>query len=108
MTRRLPLYALAHARAGDKGNDSIISVWPYDCRHFDLIARQLTPERLQKAYPRLFRGPIEVQPYPQLGGIHIVLRDALEGGVNASLGLDGHGKSWSYLVLRLEIEVDEP
>jgi hypothetical protein len=27
----------------------------------------------------------------------------LEGGVNASLGLDSHGKSWSYLLLGLEL-----
>jgi hypothetical protein len=29
-----------------------------------------------------------------------------EGGVNASLNLDSHGKSWSYLLLALEVEID--
>jgi hypothetical protein len=33
-----------------------------------------------------------------------VLRDALEGGVNSSLNLDSHGKSWSYLILGLELD----
>lgn len=108
MTRRVPLHTLAHARAGDKGDDSIVSVWPFDPRHFEPIARQLTPRRLKAAYPRLLRGPVEVRAYPRLGGLLVVMRDALEGGVNASLGLDGHGKSWSYLVLRLEIELDPP
>jgi hypothetical protein len=32
------------------------------------------------------------------------MREALEGGVNASLNLDSHGKSWSYLILALPIE----
>jgi hypothetical protein len=32
------------------------------------------------------------------------MHDALEGGVNASLNLDSHGKSWSYLILGLELE----
>jgi hypothetical protein len=36
------------------------------------------------------------------------MRDALEGGVNASLNLDSHGKSWSYLLLGLEVEIDDP
>lgn len=108
MTRRVPLHAIAHARAGDKGNDSNVSVWPYDPRHFDAIVRQLTPERLKAAYPQLLRGPVEVRAYPRLGGLNIVMRDALEGGVNASLGLDGHGKSWSYLILRLGIVVEGP
>jgi hypothetical protein len=33
------------------------------------------------------------------------MTDALEGGVNASLNLDGHGKSWSFLLLALEVEI---
>ena len=30
--------------------------------------------------------------------------DALEGGVNASLNLDSHGKSWSYLILGMALD----
>ncbi len=41
---------------------------------------------------------------PQLHGLNFVLQDALEGGVNASLNLDSHGKSWSYLFLGLELD----
>jgi hypothetical protein len=33
-----------------------------------------------------------------------VMREALEGGVNASLNLDSHGKSWSYLILGLTLD----
>jgi hypothetical protein len=42
-----------------------------------------------------------------LHGLNFVMSDALEGGVNTSLGLDSHGKSWSYLILGLTIEVPE-
>jgi hypothetical protein len=31
---------------------------------------------------------------------------ALEGGVNESLNLDGHGKSWSFLILDLQVDID--
>jgi hypothetical protein len=34
MTRRLPLRAIAHARAGDKGNRSNVAVFVYDPRHY--------------------------------------------------------------------------
>jgi hypothetical protein len=30
--------------------------------------------------------------------------DGFEGGVNLSLNLDSHGKSWSYLILALPTE----
>jgi len=35
-----------------------------------------------------------------------VLDDILEGGVNASLGLDGHGKSLSFLLLDIDVHID--
>jgi hypothetical protein len=39
-----------------------------------------------------------------LQGLNFVLHDALEGGVNASLNLDSHGKSWSYLILGMALD----
>ena len=38
--------------------------------------------------------------------VNFVMEQALEGGVNESLNLDSHGKSWSFLVLDLEVDVD--
>ena len=35
-----------------------------------------------------------------------MLDDVLEGGVNASLGLDGHGKALSFLLLDLPVQID--
>ena len=32
------------------------------------------------------------------------MQDALEGGLNASLNLNSHGKSWSYLILGLALD----
>ena len=43
---------------------------------------------------------------PKLSAFNFVLDDVLEGGVNASLGLDGHGKSLSFLLLTLDLEID--
>jgi hypothetical protein len=34
------------------------------------------------------------------------MEQALEGGVNESLNLDSHGKSWSLLLLTLPIELE--
>jgi hypothetical protein len=34
---------IAHARAGDKGNTSNVSVWAYDGQDFALLKRTLTP-----------------------------------------------------------------
>lgn len=105
--RRVPLHRLAHARAGDKGNISSISVWALDPGDYPLIKAQLTAERVKASFPRLIRGPVLRYELDHLHGLNFVLHEALEGGVNTSLGLDSHGKSWSYLILDIEIEVPD-
>ena len=103
--RRVELREIAHARAGDKGNRSNVSVWVFDPMHYDTVARQLTPERLKQAFPDLLKGNVTRYELPQLHGFNFVMDEALEGGVNLSLNLDGHGKSWSSLVLSLEVDL---
>ncbi len=99
---------IAHARAGDKGNTSNVNVWVYDQADFDLLKRSLTAERVKQAFPTLIQGEVTRYALDHLGGLNFVLRDALEGGVNSSLNLDSHGKSWSYLILGVAlVEGDE-
>jgi hypothetical protein len=107
MTRRVPLREIAHARAGDKGNRSNVAVFVYDPRHYAAIKAQLTPERLKAELGNLLRGPIRRFELEHLGALNFVMDEALEGGVNESLNLDAHGKSWSFLLLGLEVEVDD-
>lgn len=37
-------------------------------------------------------------------GINLIMDQGQEGGVNQSLNLDGHGKSWSSLILGHEVK----
>jgi hypothetical protein len=107
MTRRVPLREVAHARAGDKGNRSNVAVFAYDLRHYPALKLQLTPERLETEFGNLLRGPIRRFDLDHLGGLNFVMDGALEGGVNESLNLDSHGKSWSFLLLGLEVDVED-
>ena len=59
--------------------------------------------RLKAAFPKLLRGEVARHEMDHLHGLNFVMRDALEGGVNTSLNLDSHGKSFSYLILGLGI-----
>ena len=104
MSRQLQLHDIAHARAGDKGDTSNVCLFVYRSEDYPRLLRTLTPERLTAAFPGLLRGPVQVHPLPELRGVNIVMERALEGGVNASLNLDGHGKSWSFLLLGLEVQ----
>jgi hypothetical protein len=95
---------IAHARAGDKGNTSNINVWVFNPADFERLKRNLTAERIKREFPRLVRGEVKRYVIDHLHGLNFVMQDALEGGVNASLNLDSHGKSWSYLILGLPLD----
>jgi len=97
---------IAHARAGDKGNTSNVNVWVYDPADFDMLKRTLTAERIKRTFPDLIGGDVQRYVIEHLQGLNFVLHDALEGGVNRSLNLDSHGKSWSYLILGLALDDD--
>ena len=105
MKRSVPLREIAHARAGDKGNTSNVSLFVFDPAHYEAVKKQVTPERLVAEFGGVLRGKIVRHELPHLHGFNFVMENALEGGVNASLNLDSHGKSWSFLLLSLEVEV---
>lgn len=101
------LHEIANARAGDKGNRLNIALVCRDPVHYPAIAEQLTADRVAAAFAS--RRPSRVRRYdlPKLAAFNFVLDDVLEGGVNASLGLDGHGKSLSFLLLQIPMHLDE-
>jgi hypothetical protein len=102
---RIALHKIATARAGDKGNRLNVALVCRDPAHYEAIAAQVTPARVAEKFAA--RRPTRVVRYdlPRLFAFNFVLDDVLEGGVNASLNLDGHGKALSFLLLEIEIEV---
>jgi hypothetical protein len=99
------LRQIAHSRAGDKGDDSHLSLIVFDRRHFEAVRRQVTAERVAAWFGDLVAGPVERYEMPQLGALNFVLHRALHGGVTRSLALDPHGKSRSSLLLEMEIDL---
>lgn len=104
--RSVALHEIAHARAGDKGDRSNVSLFACDARDYPAIKAQITAERLKAAFPALLQGNVERFALDHLHGLNFVMDRALEGGVNGSLNLDAHGKSWSFLVLGLSVEIE--
>ena len=96
---------IANARSGDKGNRLNIALVCRDPAHYAAIAAQVTAARVAEVFAA--RKPTRVLRYdlPKLAAFNFVLDDVLEGGVNSSLGLDGHGKSLSFLLLRMPVEI---
>jgi len=103
--RCIPLHAIAHGRAGDKGDTSNISVIAYKAEAWPVLCEQVTEEAVLAVFAPL--GAISVKRYelPNLLALNFVVENTLGGGVNSTLALDRHGKTLSFLLLGA-IEVD--
>ena len=97
------LRALAHARTGDKGDTSNISVIAYDPADYAFLAEHVTADRVQAHFAGVVLGRVTRYELPGLGALNFVLEQALGGGVTRSLALDTHGKSLSSSLLEMEL-----
>ena len=105
--RKLPLYALAHARSGDKGDGSNVGVLAYDDRGYALIREWLTPQRVKRHFAGIVLGEVERYELPNLRALNFILNDSLGGGGSSSLKTDAQGKTHAMALLRMEIEVPD-
>ena len=72
-----------------------------------LLVEQITPEAVAAHFRH--RAPSQVQRYllPKLQAMNFVLDAVLDGGVNDALNLDTHGKSLSFLLLDMPLQVPD-
>jgi hypothetical protein len=97
------LRELAHARAGDKGDTAILSVFPLDDDHYRWLAAHVTAERVRGHFADHITGNVVRYEVPSICGLQFVCSHALGGGVTTSLALDSHGKSLSSRLLGMRI-----
>ena len=103
----MKLRELAHARTGDKGDTSNISVIAYDPGDFAFLREHVTADRVKAHFADIVHGAVDRYELPGLGALNFVMHSALGGGVTRSLSLDAHGKSLSSCLLEMEIPDDQ-
>jgi len=104
---RVPLYDLAHTRAGDKGDKCNVGVIARRPEYYPVLLRELTAERVRAWFGDWVKGPVERFELPNLEALNFVLHGALDGGALVSLRLDTQGKTYGYGLLRMEVEVPD-
>ena len=103
----VPLHQVAHSRAGDKGNRLNMSLIPYRPELYPILAEQVTAERVLELFRHRGATACVRHDLPLLHAFNFVVDEVLEGGVNGSLNLDGHGKTNSFRLLALTVRVPE-
>jgi hypothetical protein len=104
---RLQLFDIAHARSGDKGNTANIGVIARRPENYRILEEHLTADRVKKHFKGICFGRVERFELPNLGALNFVLHDALGGGGTKSLRNDSQGKTFSSVLLRMELDIPD-
>ncbi len=104
---RARLEQIAHARSGDKGDASNVGLIADSAAHYEILRREVSPERVKEHFRQVCRGRVERFEVPNLLALNFMLHDSLGGGGTESLINDAQGKTHGQGLLTLEIEVPE-
>ena len=99
----MKLYDIAHARSGDKGAISNISLIAYRPGDYPRLVRHVTAARVRALFAGLITGEVRRYEVPSIEALNFVLHGMADGGVTRTLALDPHGKSLSSALLEMEI-----
>ena len=99
----MKLYELAHCRAGDKGNTSILSLIAYRSEDYPLLLQKVTATAVQQHLAGIVSGSVTRHELAGLAALQFVCEQALLTGVTTSLAMDAHGKALSSALLEMEI-----
>jgi len=104
---RVPLYRIALARSGDKGDASNVGLIARSPGLFEVIKQQATAERVKEHFREICRGPVERFEMPNLLALNFILHDSLGGGGTESLKTDAQGKTHAQGLLTMEVDAPE-
>ena len=99
------LIDIAHARSGDKGDTANIGLIALQERHYPVLLREVTAERVKRHFGELCKGRVERYELPNIGALNFLLHEALGGGGTLSLRADAQGKTFGAALLRMRIDM---
>jgi hypothetical protein len=100
-----PLYRIAHARSGDKGDGSNVGLIANGPALYPVLVREVTAARVKQHFREVCHGEVERYEVPNLLALNFILHDSLGGGGTLSLKTDAQGKTHGQGLLMMEIEV---
>ncbi len=105
--KKIKLIDICYYRSGDKGDISNIGLMAKTEKAYEIIKREVTPERIKAHFRGWVKGDIIIYPMDNLQSLEIMLYKALGGGATKTLRIDQTGKAMGNALVKMEIEVDE-
>jgi len=94
-------------RSGDKGDISNIGLMAKNEKAYEIIKKQVTPERIKTHFKGWVKGDVIIYPMDNLQSLEIVMYEALGGGATKTLRIDQTGKAMGNALGWMEVEVPD-
>lgn len=104
---KVPLWRVAFARSGDKGDTANVGLIAFTESLYPVLAELVTADKVKQHFKGICRGSVDRYELPNLCALNFLLHESLGGGGTVSLMLDAQGKTFSAALLRMEVDVAE-
>ncbi|MEY2987003.1 MAG: hypothetical protein RJB13_524, partial [Pseudomonadota bacterium] len=105
VTERMPLWSIAHARSGDKGDTANIGLIARSPECYAWLRDSVTAAHVKEWFKGTCHGKVNRFVVPNLWALNFLLEETLDGGGTMSLCIDAQGKTLSQALLRCEMDV---
>lgn len=105
--QEVPLYVIAHARSGDKGDTANIGLIGRSERAYSFLYDHVSARVVKALFVGVCHGRVRRYSVPNLWALNFLLEHSLDGGGTMSLKLDAQGKTLSQALLRHRLWVPE-
>ncbi len=107
MSKKVLIKELAYVRSGDKGDISNVGIMAFNKENYEIIKKQVTPQRVKDHYKELVKGEVKVYEMPNIDSLQVVMYGALGGGATSTLRFDETGKAMCLGMLFMPVEVPD-
>ncbi len=107
MSKKVLIKQLAYVRSGDKGNISNVGIMAFNDDNYEIIRKQVTPQKVKNHYKELVRGEVKIYEMPSINSLQVVMYKALGGGATSTLRYDETGKAMCLGMLFMHVEVPD-
>lgn len=104
---KVPLWRVAFARSGDKGDTVNVGLIAFTTSLYPVLTELITAGKVKQHFKGICRGSVDRYELPNLCALNFLLHESLGGGGTVSLMLDAQGKTFSAALLRMEVDVAE-
>ena len=103
----IKLESIAHARSGDKGNNSNVGLIFQSKKIYNWAKSNITEKKIKKHFNSICEGDVIRYEMDNILALNFILYNSLGGGGSESLINDAQGKTYGQAILMMNVDIPE-